>query len=110
MHVCMHNYICVHVRQSVSVTQGFIFSVSTDGALREHSYCKPAKSATKSVHISPPLSKQGSTMLSVCAETVEDITASLVSVTNNKCIQEQTANTQTTTRKITYKKAHSSQK
>jgi len=103
-HVCMHNYMCVHVRQSVSVTQGFIFSVSTDGALREHSYCKPAKSATKSVHISPPLSKQGSTMLSVCTETVEDITASLVSVTNNKCIQEQTANTQMTTQKITQKK------
>jgi len=76
-HVCMHNYMCVHVRQSVSVTQGFIFSVSTDGALREHSYCKPTKSETKSVHIQP-LSKQGSTMLSVCTEAVEDITASLV--------------------------------
>ena len=33
-------------------------------------------------------------MLSVCRETVEDITASLVAVTNNETIQEQTPNTQ----------------
>ena len=64
--------------------------VSTDGVHKEHSYCKPSKSAPKSMHISPSLTLTGSTMLSVCEETIEDITALLVFEAKNKTIQMQT--------------------
>ena len=80
-----------------------VFTVSTDGIHEEHSYCKPSKSAPKSMHICPSLTLTGSTMLSVCEGTIEDITASLVFETKNKTIQMQTTKKQKSTQKIVKK-------
>ena len=55
------------------------------------------------MHTFQPLSLTGSTMLSVCEGTIDDITASMISETKNKSTQ----NKQKTTQKIAKKKKES---
>ena len=55
------------------------------------------------MHTFQPLSLTGSTMLSVCEGTIDDITASMISKTKNKSTQIQTTKKQKTTHKIAKK-------
>ena len=104
---CVHTQNCMFVQVHTRNSGMNVFPVSTDGIHEEHSYSKPSKSAPKSMHISPSLTLTGSTMLSVCEGTIEDITASLLFEAKNKTIQIQTTKKQKSTQKIVKKKNES---